>query len=79
MRPNAIRAGGQFAIEQTINSKVSVAADWITGKHASGYFTPGIIYKPHPKITTYWTYPIGNTDARNGNHFFMFEVGYNFN
>lgn len=76
---NAIRAGGQFAIEQTINSKLSVAADWITGKHSSGYFTPGIIYKPHPKVTTYWTYSLGNTGARNGNHFFLFEVGYNFN
>jgi len=77
--PNAVRGGGQFGIEQTINSKFSVAADWITGKHSSGYFTPGVIYKPHPKVTTYWTYSIGNTGASNGNHYFLFEVGYNFN
>lgn len=75
---NAVRAGGQFAIEQTINSKFTVAADWLTGKHASGYFTPGIIYKPHPKVTTYWSYSIGNTNAKNGNHYFLFELGYNF-
>ncbi len=77
--PNAARGGGQFGFEQTINSKVSVAADWITGRHASGYFTPGIIYKPHPKLTTYWSYSIGNDKAASGNHFFLFEVGYNFN
>lgn len=77
--PNTVRGGGQFGIEQTINDKFSVAADWITGKHSSGYFTPGVIYKPHPKVTTYWTYSIGNTGASDGNHYFLFEVGYNFN
>ena len=76
---NAVRAGGQFGIEQTVNSKFSVAADWITGKHASGYFTPGFIYKPMSKVTTYWAYSIGNTAASDGNHFFLFELGYNFN
>ncbi len=76
--PNAARGGGQFAIEQTINSKLTLAADWFTGRHASGYFTPGIIYKPTPKITTYFTYSIGNSDADKGNHFFLFELGYNF-
>jgi hypothetical protein len=76
--PNASRGGGQFAIEQTLNDKFTVAADWVTGRHASGYFTPGVIYKPHPKVTTYWSYSIGNADAARGNHFFLFELGYNF-
>ena len=76
---NATRGGGQFGVEQTLNNKVSLAADWITGKHASGYFTPGVIYKPHPKVTTYWSYSIGNTGITGGNHFFLFELGYNFN
>jgi hypothetical protein len=76
---DAVRAGGQFGIEQTLNSKVTVAADWITGKHSSGYFTPGVIYKPNAKVTTYWSYSIGNSGASNGNHFFLFELGYNFN
>jgi hypothetical protein len=74
---NAVRAGGQFGVEQTLNSKVTVAADWITGKHSSGYFTPGVIYKPHPKVTTYWSYSIGNFGVSNGNHFFLVELGYN--
>lgn len=76
--PNAARGGGQFAIEQTVNSKLTLAADWFTGKHANGYFTPGIIYKPHPKVTSYFSYSIGNADAGSGNHFFLFELGYNF-
>ncbi|MBK9526800.1 MAG: hypothetical protein IPO41_00355 [Acidobacteria bacterium] len=76
---NAVRGGGQFGIEQTMNSKLTFAADWITGKHASGYFTPGVIYKPHPKVTSYFSYSIGNTRVRDGNHYFLFELGYNFN
>jgi hypothetical protein len=75
----AVRGGGQFGIEQTLNKKFSVAADWITGKHASGYFTPGVIYKPTAKITTYFSYSNGNADAKRGNRFFLFEIGYNFN
>ena len=76
--PNAVRSGGQFGIEQTLNNKLKLAADWFTGRHAGGYFTPGIIYNPHPRVTTYWSYSIGNADARKGNHYFLFEAGYNF-
>jgi hypothetical protein len=75
----ATRGGGQFGIEQTVNSKFSLAADWITGRHSAGYFTPGVIYKPHPKVTAYLSYSIGNDQAKQGNHFFLFELGYNFN
>lgn len=73
---NAVRAGGQFGIEQTLNSKVTLAADWFTGRHANGYFTPGVIYKPHPRVTTYWSYSIGNDKSAAGNHYFLFELGY---
>lgn len=76
--PNASRGGGQFAIEQTINSKLTLAADWLTGRHANGYFTPGLVYKLHPKVTAYLSYSIGNADAAKGNHYFLFELGYNF-
>jgi len=76
--PQALRGGGQFAVEQTINDKFTLAADWFTGRHANGYFTPGLIYKPTPKVTTYFAYSIGNADAAKGNHYFLFEVGNNF-
>lgn len=77
--PKAVRGGGQFGIEQTLSDKVTVAADWFTGRHANGYFTPGLIYKPHPRVATYWSYSIGNAEAAKGNHYFLFELGYNFN
>ncbi len=76
--PKPVRGGGQFAIEQTINSKLTLAADWFTGKHANGYFTPGVIYKPHPKVTAYFSYSLGNAQFKQGNHYFLFELGYNF-
>jgi hypothetical protein len=76
---NAQRAGGQFAIEQPINAKFSLAADWYTGNHAAGYFTPGFSFKPHPKITGYVGYSIGNDNVKKGNHFFYTAIGINFN
>ena len=76
---NAVRSGGQFGFEQTINPKLTFAADWITGRNSAGYFSPGVIYKPHPKVTAYLSYSIGNANASQGNHYFLFELGYNFN
>lgn len=73
------RAGGQFGIEQTINSKFSIGADWITGRHAAGYVTPVFTYKPHPKVAIYQGYSIGNADANRGNHFFYTAIGINLN
>lgn len=75
----ANRAGGQFGFEQPLNSKVTIAADWLTGKHGAGYFTPGVVFKMGPKVTGYASYSIGNTNVSNGNHFFLLELGYNFN
>jgi hypothetical protein len=76
---NANRAGGQFTFEQPLNKKLTVAADWFTGRHSAGYFTPGIIFKVGSKITGYASYTIGNQNASRGNHFFLLEFGYNFN
>jgi len=75
----ANRAGGQFGIEQPVSERVAFAADWFTGKHSSGYFTPGLIFKATKKITGYTGYSIGNQTPGRGNHFFLFEFGYNFN
>lgn len=76
---SANRAGGQFGYEQPLNKKVTLAADWFTGKHGAGYFTPGVVFKLGPKVTGYAGYSTGNTNAANGNHFFLLELGYNFN
>lgn len=77
--PNANRAGGQFTLEQPLNPKVTLAADWFTGRHGAGYFTPGVIFKVGPKITGYASYSIGNQNAAHGNHYLLLEFGCNFN
>lgn len=76
---NADRAGGQFGFEQTVNKYLNINADWFTGKHAAGYFTPGVAFKPHPKVTGYFGYSIGNANAAQGNHFFYAAIGWNIN
>lgn len=75
----ANRAGGQFAIEQPVTNRLTLAADWFTGAHALGYFTPGLILKATSKLTFYGTYQIGNRGASSGNHQMLIELGYNFN
>ncbi len=77
--PDAQRAGGQFGFEQSFTEKFSFQADWITGRHANGYFTPGLVYKPNPKLTGYIGYSMGNSNITKGNHFFYLEVGFSFN
>jgi len=76
---SANRAGGQFGFEQPLNKKATLAADWFTGKHGAGYFTPGLVFKVGPKVTGYAGYSIGNQNLANGNHFFLLELGSNFN
>ena len=75
----ANRAGGQFTFEQPINSRVTLAAEWYTGSHASGYVNPGAIFKLTSKLTLYTAYQIGNSGLTAGNHQFLWELGYNFN
>jgi hypothetical protein len=76
---NADRAGGQFGFEHPINKYLNFNADWYTGKHAAGYFTPGFAFKIHPKVTGYAGYSIGNGGASSGNHFFYTAIGWNLN
>ncbi|HKO60156.1 MAG TPA: hypothetical protein VJV03_03265 [Pyrinomonadaceae bacterium] len=81
--PNVVapanRAGGQFGFEHPVGKQLTLAADWLTGKHSSGYFTPGVIFKIGPAVTGYASYSVGNTNAANGNHCFLLELGYNVN
>lgn len=77
--PNANRGTGMFTIEQPVTSRFGLQADWYTGKHAAGYFTPGGYFKVTKKMTGYAGYSIGNANVTDGNHFLYFEMGYNFN
>jgi hypothetical protein len=73
------RAGGQFALEQPINKRVTGAVDWYTGSQALGYVTPGVTVKVTSKLTWYAAYQLGNRGASQGNHQFLTEFGWNFN
>jgi len=73
------KAGGQFGIEQPAGKRVTLAADWFTGKHSAGYFTPGAAIKLSSKATAYLAYEIGNSGATRGNHLLLVELGWNFN
>lgn len=75
----AQRAGGQFTLEQPINKRLTVAAEWYTGNNAVGYVNPGVVVKATSKITLYGAYQIGNAGVTQGNHQFLWELGYNFN
>lgn len=77
--PNATRGAGMFTFEQPITKRLNWNADWFTGKHASGYLTTGAAYKLTKKLTGVAAYSLGNVNASKGNHFFYFELGYNFN
>jgi hypothetical protein len=76
---SANRAGGQFTVEQQINSRVTLAAEWYTGNQSVGYVNPGGIFKLSSKMTLYAAYQIGNAGVATGNHQFLWELGYNFN
>ncbi len=76
---NANRAGGQFTLEQVINKRVTLAAEWYTGNTSDGYVNPGAIMKITSKLTFYAAYQIGNSGLTTGNHQFLWEIGYNFN
>jgi len=73
------RAGGQFTIEQSVNPRLTLAAEWFTGNSSTGYVNPGVVFKATSKITLYAAYQIGNSGVTNGNHQFLWEFGYNFN
>jgi hypothetical protein len=75
----ANRAGGQFTLEQALNKRFTLAAEWYTGHSSVGYVNPGAIIKLSSKLTLYTAYQIGNSGVTAGNHQFLWEFGYNFN
>ncbi len=76
---NANRAGGQFTFEQRVNDRLTLAAEWYTGKQAVGYVDAGAMIKLTSKMTLYTAYQVGNSGVTRGNHQFLWEIGYNFN
>ena len=73
------RTGVQATFEQPVTKSFSLAADWFSGAHASGYLTPGVILKATSRVTFYGAYEFGNSGLTGGNHALLVELGYNFN
>lgn len=74
--PNANRGGFQFTFEQGITRRLSVNADWISGRHSAGYLTVGPTFKFTNRFVGSGAYAIGNENAKDGNHFFYLQFGY---
>jgi hypothetical protein len=61
------KAGVIAGYEQPIHPKITVVADWFSGKNFFGYFTPGVsVTLPHSSLFNVG-YSIGN-DSYNGNN-----------
>jgi hypothetical protein len=61
------RSGMIVGYEQPVQSKISIVADWYSGKNNLGYFTPGIsITLPHNGLLNAG-YSIGNDSWANSN------------
>lgn len=61
------KAGVIAGYEQPVHSKVTLLADWFSGKNAFGYFTPGVSFTlPHSSLLNVG-YSIGN-DSYDGNN-----------
>ena len=61
------RAGALLGYEQPIHSKVSIVADWFSGKNYYGYFTPGISITLPGSGLFNAGYSIGNDSWANDN------------
>ena len=67
------QGGGLFAIEQTIVTGLTLAADWYTGGSSLGYATPGLILS-QGRWVLYAGYAFKNGDARGSG--LLLELGY---
>jgi hypothetical protein len=76
---NAARSGGQFAIEQPLNKTYSLAAEWLTGKHANGVMTAGLRFRFGKHFVGSIGYSIANDRAAQGAQWFSMPVGVNLN
>src|SRR5215469_9191165 len=85
IRLYAARGGGgkprwrAIYIRAAVRETTDTGGGVVHGKHASGYIDFGLIIKLTGKLTLYAAYQVGNAGVTQGNHQFLWEVGYNFN
>jgi hypothetical protein len=66
------KAGGIVGYEQPIHSKVSIVADWFSGKNAFGYFTPGVSFTLPESSVLNVGYSLGNDSYHGNDNRFLF-------
>jgi hypothetical protein len=71
------RAGAIIGYEQPVSKKVSIVADWFSGKNGLGYFTPGVSITLPKNGLLNAGYSIGNDSWENNNatknrYFFLY-------
>jgi hypothetical protein len=72
------RTGAIVTVEQMLNDKFTLAADWQSGKGSNGYLTAGLMTFPTKRIMIIPAYQLGNTSASR-NHGFTLFVGFKLN
>jgi hypothetical protein len=66
------RAGALVGYEQPIQSKISVVADWFSGKNTFGYFTPGISITLPANGVFNAGYSLGNNSYHGNDNRFLY-------
>jgi len=69
--------GAVLGYEQPVSSKISIVADWFSGKNAVGYFTPGVSITLPKNGLLNAGYSIGNDswaddNAARNRYFFLY-------
>lgn len=70
------KSGGMLGVEQPLHKKVSLVADWFSGKNRFGYVSGGFSILPTDKTAIGVSYIVGNEGRRNNGLFTW--VGYTF-
>jgi hypothetical protein len=66
------RAGAIVGYEQPIHPKISIVADWFSGKNAFGYFTPGLSFTLPANGVFNAGYGLGNDSFHGNDNRFLF-------
>jgi hypothetical protein len=73
------RGGVQLAYEQPLGPRLTLGADWVSGRHAAGYSTIGLYFEATPKLYFSAGYTLGNTALREGNHYLVVALSWEAN
>jgi hypothetical protein len=70
------RAGAQIAYEQPLGRRLTLGADWVTGRHDAGYSTLGLYFEVTPKLYVSAGYALGNAGVADGNHYLVLALSW---